>query len=71
MLGDVKYWNAFRNVYDFVFTKLVDKTAGEWYERVDQQGNIVDGTLGHAWKNSYHTVRATIQTILRLRRLQP
>lgn len=67
LLGDEKYWLAFRNIHDFVFTKLVATDAGgEWYERVDRTGRIVDGALGHAWKNSYHTVRATIQTIRRL-----
>ena len=71
LLGDEKYWLGFRNIYDFVFTKMVALDAGgEWYERVDQQGRIVDGALGHAWKNSYHTVRATIQTIRRLRIIQ-
>lgn len=71
LLGDEKYWGAFRNIYDFVFGKLVAREAGgEWYERVDRQGRVVDGALGHAWKNSYHTVRSTIQTIRRLRALR-
>jgi len=70
LLGDEKYWRAFRNVYDFVFDKLVVLDAGgEWYERVDRQGNPLDDALGHAWKISYHTVRSMIQVIHRLRGL--
>jgi mannose/cellobiose epimerase-like protein (N-acyl-D-glucosamine 2-epimerase family) len=70
LLGDEKYWRAFRNVYDFVFDKLVVMDAGgEWYERVDRKGNPIDDALGHAWKISYHTVRSMIQVVRRLRRL--
>jgi len=70
LLGDEKYWRAFRNVYDFVFDKFVAMAAGgEWYERVDRHGNPIDDALGHAWKISYHTVRSMIQVVKRLRRL--
>ena len=44
--------------------------GGEWYERLDRHGKPIDTALGHAWKSGYHTVRATIQTIRRLRKLQ-
>jgi len=68
LLGDEKYWHAFRNVYDFVFDKLVvPEAGGEWYERVDRAGRPIDDALGHAWKISYHTVRSMIQTLQRLR----
>jgi mannobiose 2-epimerase len=70
LLKDDKYWRAFRNVYDFVFSKLVVMEAGgEWYERVDRQGKCIDDALGHGWKICYHTVRSMIQTIKRLRLL--
>ena len=35
----------------------------------ERQGRVIDGALGHAWKSSYHTVRAPIQVVRRLRRL--
>ena len=64
---DDRYWHAFRNVHDFVFTRLVQMEAGgEWLERVDREGNAVDDALGHGWKISYHTVRSVIQCIGRL-----
>jgi mannobiose 2-epimerase len=70
MFGDVRYWDAFLNVYDFVFDKYVQMDAGgEWYERLARDGTPIDDALGHAWKISYHTVRSMIQTIKRLRAL--
>jgi mannose 2-epimerase len=70
LFRDEKYWQAFLNVYDFVFGKLVVMEAGgEWYERVDRYGKPIDDALGHAWKISYHTVRSMVQSINRLRLL--
>lgn len=67
LFGDEKYWRAFHNVYDFVFTKFVNLDAGgEWYERLDRAGNPIDDALGHAWKISYHTVRSMVQVVKRL-----
>lgn len=70
LLRDETYWRAFRNVYDFVFTHLVAMDGGgEWYERVDRRGNVIDSALGHAWKNGYHTVRSMVQTVRRLKQI--
>ena len=43
--------------------------GGEWYERLDREGNPIDAALGHEWKISYHTVRSMIQTVRRLKAL--
>ncbi|MCK5739348.1 AGE family epimerase/isomerase, partial [bacterium] len=70
LLGEEKYWQAFRNIYDFVFDKYVNMAAGgEWFERLDREGRPIDDALGHAWKISYHTVRSMIQTVQRLEML--
>ncbi|MHC4916001.1 MAG: AGE family epimerase/isomerase, partial [Planctomycetota bacterium] len=72
LFGGEKYWEAFRNVYDFVFAEFVNLPAGgEWFERLDREGNPLDDALGHAWKISYHTVRSMVQTVKRLRALMP
>jgi mannobiose 2-epimerase len=69
-LGDEKYWQAFRNVHDFLFDKMIAMDAGgEWYERLDREGNVLDGDLSHSWKINYHSVRAMVQSIERLRKL--
>jgi len=68
---DSRYWDAFENVYRFVFDKMVRiEAGGEWVERVDRQGNVVDAELGHAWKINYHTVRGMIQVVRRLHMMQ-
>ena len=70
LFGEKRYWEAFENVYAFVFDKFVSPTpGGEWYERVDRSGRPIDDALGHAWKISYHTVRSMIQSVSRLRQL--
>lgn len=68
LLGDEKYWQAFEKLYDFLFKYMVNMEAGgEWFERLDRQGNVLDDALAHAWKISYHSVRSMIQVIKRLR----
>ena len=70
LLGDETYWRAFRNVHDFLFDKMVALAAGgEWYERLDREGNVLDGALAHSWKINYHSVRAMVQSVERLRLL--
>lgn len=67
MFNDDRYWQAFCNIYDFVFEKFVNLPAGgEWYERLDRFGNPIDNALAHAWKINYHTVRSMIQVVQRL-----
>lgn len=68
--GEERYWKAFRSIWDFVFGHMVNwEGGGEWYERVDREGNVVDGALGHGWKVNYHTVRSMIQVIRRLQKI--
>jgi mannobiose 2-epimerase len=67
VLNDTTYWRAFVNVFEFVFEHFVAMDAGgEWYERLDRQGHVLDGDLAHNWKINYHTVRSMIQTVQRL-----
>ncbi len=71
LLGDEKFWKAFVNVYDFVFRKFVDmEGGGEWYERLDREGNPLDDSLAHGWKISYHTVRSMIESVERLKKVE-
>jgi mannobiose 2-epimerase len=71
LFGEERYWQGFRSVWDFLFRSVVNmEGGGEWYERVDRQGNVIDGALAHGWKISYHSVRSMIQVIVRLEQLQ-
>jgi mannose/cellobiose epimerase-like protein (N-acyl-D-glucosamine 2-epimerase family) len=70
LLGDERYWQAFLNVHACVFTRFVCHAGGgEWYERIERGGRPLDAALGHAWKCPYHTVRAMVETVRRLRLL--
>ena len=56
---------------DFLFDKfVVPEAGGEWFERLDRQGNPVDDAIAHAWKINYHSVRSAIQVIERLKRIR-
>jgi mannose/cellobiose epimerase-like protein (N-acyl-D-glucosamine 2-epimerase family) len=60
------YWEAFRNVVDFVFSKVINKGVGEWYPLLTREGKPIWDHMGHSWKINYHTVRSMIQSIERL-----
>jgi len=61
-------WDGFREVADFAFEHFINFDAGgEWHERLDRQGQVLDGALGHGWKINYHTVRGMIQSARRLK----
>ena len=67
---DKRYWDAFENIFNFVWNKNINHEVGEWYALLERNGTVKWDYLGHEWKISYHTVRAVIQTLKRLRELQ-
>lgn len=69
LLGDEKYFEAYKNVHRFVFDKVVNKGAGEWYPLLSRRGEPIWTHMGHSWKINYHTVRAMVQSILRLEKI--
>ncbi len=70
LLGDRVYWDAFVNVFDFVWAKMINHDVGEWFALLDRDGTVRWDYLGHAWKNNYHTTRSMIQTLKRLKRIE-
>ena len=69
MFDDVKYWDAYKNVHRFVLDKVVNKSVGEWYPLLSRRGEPIWTHMGHSWKINYHTVRAMIQSIIRLEKI--
>ena len=67
--GDKKYWDAYNNVHRFVFEKVINQTAGEWYPLLTREGEPIWTHMSHSWKVNYHSVRAVIQSIRRLNEL--
>jgi len=70
LLGKEKYWDAYKNVHRFVFDKVINKNVGEWYPLLSREGEPIWIHMGHSWKVNYHTVRAMIQSIKRLRKIK-
>jgi len=66
LFGDEKYWESYKNVHRFVLDKMVKKGVGEWYPLLSRKGEPIWTHMGHSWKINYHTVRAMIQSIIRL-----
>lgn len=69
LTGDEKYWDAYRNVHRFIFDRVVNRKAGEWYPLLTREGEPVWTHMSHSWKINYHSVRAMIQSIKRLKEL--
>jgi mannobiose 2-epimerase len=64
--GDEKYLKAFRNVHDFVFSKVINWEMGEWFALLERNGDLKWDYMGTSWKVFYHTVRGTCQVVKRL-----
>ncbi len=69
-LGDERFLQAFEKNWDFDSRCLINHRAGEWRQLADANGNILIGDLGNLWKGMYHTGRAVLECLERLRRLQ-
>ncbi len=69
LTGEEKYWDAYRNVHRFVFDKVIHRGIGEWYPLLTRKGEPVWTHMSHSWKVNYHSVRAMIQSIIRLKKL--
>jgi mannobiose 2-epimerase len=69
LFGKEKYLDAYLNIHRFVFDKVINKEVGEWYPLLKRNGIPIWTHMGHSWKINYHTVRAMIQSINRLREI--
>lgn len=69
LLGDEKYFDAYKNVHRFVFDKVINKGVGEWYPLLTRKGEPIWTHMSHSWKINYHTVRAMVQSISRLEQI--
>jgi mannose/cellobiose epimerase-like protein (N-acyl-D-glucosamine 2-epimerase family) len=64
-----KYIDAYENVHRFVFDKGINRPVGEWWPLLTREGKPIWTHMSHSWKINYHTVRAMVQSIDRLRRI--
>lgn len=67
LFGERKYWDAFEQIFNFVWDKNINHQVGEWYALLERDGRVKWDYLGHEWKISYHTVRAVVESLRRLK----
>jgi mannobiose 2-epimerase len=65
--GDEKFFAAARRVWDYIENNLVDRVHGEWFWRINPDGQP-DTQLPKVseWKGPYHATRACLETMKRL-----
>jgi len=65
---DERFLRAALWCWDFIETRLVDRTHGEWFRGVDRGGNVLQEHLKVGfWKCPYHNGRACMEAASRLR----
>jgi mannobiose 2-epimerase len=68
--GGEHFYNLFLRSWEFIRKFIVDHKNGEWFWRVDRNGNpSAEEKIGF-WKCPYHNTRACIEIIRRLERIQ-
>ncbi len=70
LFGNELYWDAFEQVWNFVWNHGINHSTGEWYALLERDGRVKWDYLGHAWKNNYHTVRSMLECLARLDHLK-
>ncbi len=62
-----KYLELAKNVWKFICDKLVDRKGGDWFWRVNKDGQVAyDDCKAGFWKCPYHNSRAIIEVLQRL-----
>lgn len=67
--GEEKYLKAYETTHRFVFDKMIKHEIGEWLPLLTRQGEPIWTHMSHSWKINYHTVRAMVQSIIRMDQL--
>jgi mannobiose 2-epimerase len=64
---DEKYFTAARRSYDWIESNLMDRTHGEWFWRINEDGKL-DPKLPKVseWKGPYHGSRMCLEALHRL-----
>jgi mannobiose 2-epimerase len=64
-----KYWPVYQNIHRFLFDKGINHQVGEWWPLLKRNGEKIWTHMSHSWKVNYHSVRAMIQSVVRLKKL--
>ena len=69
LFGKDIYLDVYKNIHSFVFDRVINKGIGEWYPLLTREGEPIWTHMGHSWKINYHSVRAMIQSVIRLKKV--
>jgi cellobiose epimerase len=70
--GQERFLGAAFRTWDFIEQRLIDRQRGEWFRGVTRDGRVIGGELKVSfWKCPYHNGRAGLESVRRLRSLQP
>lgn len=69
LTNDIRYLDAYKNIHDFVFTKIINWDQGEWFALTEENGDLIWDYMGTSWKVFYHTVRGTCQIVDRMKKM--
>ncbi len=60
LTGNEAYFEAFKTIHDYVFSRFADKKNGEWYGYLHRDGSVSHIQKGSLWKGPYHLPRCLI-----------
>lgn len=64
----MRYYDKFKQQWQYIKTYLIDHVNGDWYEGgLDKEPQKKLTLKGHIWKGNYHNFRALINCIQRLK----
>lgn len=65
---ELRYFEKFRMMWNYIDKNLIDHEHGEWYAGgVDKQPQLKTALKGHIWKACYHQYRSMDNCVKRLR----
>lgn len=65
--GEQQYWQHSVNSWNFIKSKILDTTKGEWFWGIQEDGSLMQGEdkVG-IWKCPYHNARSCMEIIKRI-----
>lgn len=71
LTGDEKYFNRSINSWGFIREHILDKKNGEWFWGVNEDYSVMEGQdKAGFWKCPYHSTRACMEVIKRIKNIQ-
>ena len=66
---DDTYLDVYGNVHNFVMKNVIKHEVGEWFPLLTREGVPIWEHMSHSWKINYHSIRASVFSIERLRKI--